>query len=93
MKSKIKVIVIGLIILCLAGVYAIIDKAVSIYDTSCDTSAFQSITLEQGKKLEQSFVCKENHMDGISLKVAADGVLDKSQVIMAYKIIERIQKK
>jgi len=70
MKSKIKVIVIGLIILCLAGVYAIIDKAVSIYDTSCDTSAFQSITLEQGKKLEQSFVCKENHMDGISLKVA-----------------------
>ena len=27
MKSKIKVIVIGLIILCLAGVYAIIDKA------------------------------------------------------------------
>ena len=60
MKSKIKVIVIGLIILCLAGVYAIIDKAVSIYDTSCDTSAFQSITLEQGKKLEQSFVCKEN---------------------------------
>ena len=30
-------------------------------------------------KLEQSFVCKENHMDGISLKVAADGVLDKSQ--------------
>ena len=40
MKSKIKVIVIGLIILCLAGVYAIIDKAVSIYDTSCDTSAF-----------------------------------------------------
>ena len=86
MKSKIKVIVIGLIILCLAGVYAIIDKAVSIYDTSCDTSAFQSITLEQ------SFVCKENHMDGISLKVAADGVLDKSQVIMAYKIIEKDSK-
>ena len=92
MKSKIKVIVIGLIILCLAGVYAIIDKAVSIYDTSCDTSAFQSITLEQGKKLEQSFVCKENHMDGISLKVAADGVLDKSQVVMAYKIIEKDSK-
>ena len=56
MKSKIKVIVIGLIILCLAGVYAIIDKAVSIYDTSCDTSAFQSITLEQGKKLDISFI-------------------------------------
>ena len=92
MKSKIKVIVIGLIILCLAGVYAIIDKAVSIYDTSCDTSAFQSITLEQGKKLEQSFVCKENHMDGISLKVAADGVLDKSRVVMAYKIIEKDSK-
>ena len=83
MKSKIRVIVIGLIILCLAGVYAIIDKAVSIYDTSCDTSAFQSITLEQGKKLEQSFVCKENHMDGI---------LDKSQVVMAYKIIEKDSK-
>ena len=43
MKSKIKVIVIGLIILCLAGVYAIIDKAVSIYDTSCDTSALKKV--------------------------------------------------
>ena len=47
----------------------LLNKAVIYYDTSCDTSAFQSITLEQGKKLEQSFVCKENHMDGISLKL------------------------
>ena len=31
-------------------------------------------------------------MDGISLKVAADGVLDKSQVVMAYKIIEKDSK-
>ena len=92
MKSKIKIIVIGLIILCLAGVYAIIDKAVSIYDTSCDTSAFQSITLEQGKKIEQSFVCEENHMDGVSLKVAADGVSDKSQAVIAYKITEKDSK-
>lgn len=77
MRNKNKSYCDGFDYLCLAGVYAIIDKAVSIYDTSCDTSAFQSITLEQGKKLEQSFVCKENHMDGISLKVAADGVLDQ----------------
>lgn len=88
MKSKIKMLVIGLIILCLAGAYAMIDKAISVYDTACDTSAFQTITLEQGKKVEQSFVCEEKHMDGISLKLAADGVADKSQTLLEYKITD-----
>lgn len=89
MKSKIKMFVIGLVILCLAGAYAMIDKAISVYDTACDTSAFQTITLEQGKKVEQSFVCEEKHMDGISLKIAADGVADKSQASLEYKLIEK----
>ena len=88
MKSKIKIVVIGLIILCLTGVYAIIDKTVSVYDTKCDTSAFQSVALEPGKEIAQSFVCTEKHLDGVSMKVAADGVTDKKQTIIKYTIVE-----
>ena len=42
MKSKIKTIFLILIIIVLAAVYAVIDKPVSVYDASCDTSKFQA---------------------------------------------------
>ena len=47
MKSKIKTIFLILIIIVLAAVYAVIDKPVSVYDTSCDTSKFQAQVLEE----------------------------------------------
>ena len=64
MKSKIKIIILIIACMCLTGWYAIIDKPISIYDTSCDTSAFQSITLESGKEISQTFKCGETHMEG-----------------------------
>lgn len=88
MKSKIKIFIIGVIIICLAGIYAVIDKSVSVYDTECDTSAFQSVTLEQGKNIEQTFLCMEEFMDGISLKIAADGMEDKGQAILDYEMLD-----
>lgn len=88
MKSRIKVLIIGLVFICLAGFYAVIDKAVSIYDTEYDTSEFQSITLEEGKTLSQTFVCAEEYIDGISLKIAADNVSDNKQAVIAYELID-----
>jgi len=74
MKSKIKTIFLILIIIVLAAVYAVIDKPVSVYDTSCDTSKFQAQVLEVGQMASQKFVCEEAYMDGISLKLAANAV-------------------
>ena len=88
MKSKIKIIILIIACMCLTGWYAIIDKPISIYDTSCDTSAFQSITLESWKEISQTFKCGETHMEGVALKIAADGAKDKSQVVLSYEILD-----
>ena len=56
MKSKIKTIFLILIIIVLAAVYAVIDKPVSVYDASCDTSKFQAQVLEVGQIASQKFV-------------------------------------
>lgn len=88
MKIKIKYLIIGLILICLAGIYSFVDKTVSIYDTKVDTNDFQSVTLEQGKDISQTFLCDEEYLDGVSLKIAADNVPDNNQVIMDYKLLE-----
>lgn len=86
MKSKLRKVVLIIICMCLTGWYAIIDKPVSLYNTECDTSAFQSITLEKGKEMLQTFIGVEEYIDGVALKVAADGVKDKSQATILYEI-------
>ena len=58
MKSKIKTIFLILIIIVLAAVYAVIDKPVSVYDTSCDTSKFQAQVLEVGQTASQKSYAK-----------------------------------
>lgn len=88
MKSKIKTIFLILIIIVLAAVYAVIDKPVSVYDTSCDTSKFQAQVLEVGQMASQKFVCEEAYMDGISLKLAANAVPDKEKVLVAYEVVD-----
>ena len=61
MKSKIKTIFLILIIIVLAAVYAVIDKPVSVYDTSCDTSKFQAQVLEVRQMASQKFVWMVSH--------------------------------
>ena len=88
MKSKIKTIILILVILALAGVYAVIDKPVSFYDTSCDTSKFLSIPLEEGKQISQNFQCKEEKLDGMAIKLSADNIQDKSQAVISYEVVD-----
>lgn len=89
MKSKIKTIILILVILVLSGVYAVIDKPVSFYDTTCDTSKFLSIPLEEGKQISQNFQCKEKKLDGMAIKLSADNIEDKSQAVILYEVVDK----
>ena len=88
MKSKIKFLILALVIVGLSVAYSFVDKTVSIYDTKVDTSDFQSISMEIGKELSQTFICTENNLDGISLKISADNVSDNTQVLIGYSLID-----
>ena len=93
MKLKMKTILLILIIIVLAAVYAVIDKPVSVYDTSCDTSKFQAQVLEGGQTASQKFVCEEAYIDGIALKLAANAVPDNEKVLVKYELIDDNTKK
>ena len=88
MKSKIKILVIGIVIIFAAVVYSFVDKTVSIYDVQCDTSDFQAVTLEKGIIFSQTFQCTEEYLDGISMKITADNVPDNSLVKIHYNLTE-----
>ena len=93
MKTKVRILVIGVIVICLAGIYSIIDKNISIYDTKCDTSMFQSLVLEKDKEVVQNFVCEEASLDGISIKIATDDTIDNGKVVLSYYLTEQSSKK
>lgn len=88
MKSRIKIFIIGVVIICAAAIYSFVDKTASIYDIQCDTSDFQSVTLEKGKILSQTFQCTEEYLDGFSVKITADNVPDNSMVKLCYNLTE-----
>lgn len=89
MKTKVKILIIGIVVICLAGIYSIIDKNVSLYNTKCDTSEFQTVVLGEGKEVVQSFICKENTLDGMALKLAVDDNADKEDLVLTYQLIEK----
>lgn len=89
MKAKIRIIIIGMVMLCLAGVYAVIDKNRSIYDTDCDASLFQGIFLEEKKEVVQRFVCEEDELDAIAFKIAADDQIDRKKIRLSYQLTEK----
>lgn len=70
--KKIKWVIGICLILVLAFVYAHIAKANMIYDKSIDSSEYQNTGVVEGI-IEQSFVCTEDSLDGISVKCQLNG--------------------
>ena len=70
--KKIKWVIGICLILILAFVYAHIAKANMIYDKSIDSSEYQNTGVVEGL-IEQSFVCTEDSLDGISAKCQLNG--------------------
>ena len=92
MKSRKKSIVysalLSVIVLCVSYFYAHIDKNTYIYDRTADTGTYYGTGIISGSdEISQTFVAKENSIDGINLKVSMAGNVE--QVIMHYTLVDR----
>lgn len=82
----IKKIIITVIVLAFAFVYAHIAKANDVYDRNIDNSQYQSTGLVQNGTIEQSFVSVEDTLDGVSVKTQTIG--DVTDVVVKYTLEE-----
>lgn len=80
MKKKVGWIIFALILVAFTGFYAVVDKNNGIYDREIDSSNYISVELKEGEKLSQSFVSKEDVLDGISVKMSVTGETEKKTV-------------
>ena len=88
MKAKIKIAILVVIIIVLSGVYSVIDKNVSIYDTKCDNSKYLKISLDETDSVSQKFVCSEEKLDGMAMKISVADESTKDQIELNYKLID-----
>lgn len=86
MRSRIKWMIVLIILVLLAGMYSVVDKKVSVYDTEIDSSDYLSIGLQEGNEIKQTFLSKEEVLDGIMVKMAAVGNIDN--IILEYELSE-----
>lgn len=90
MKSRMKTIIytVIMVLAILAGsyVYAHVDKMQMVYDENIETAAYLSTGNLMEGSLQQSFVCKENSLDGVSVKCQLFG--DVSEVEIEYQLFE-----
>lgn len=86
MKKRIRLIIIAIVLVVLSGVYSVIDKNNSVYDTSIDNSEFVSWELGQGDSVIQSFVSSEDALDGVSMKMSATGNIQ--DITAEFKLLD-----
>lgn len=78
-------------LLIFAFVYAHIAKMNVIYDKTVDSSEYQSTGWKQDTVIEQSFISKEDRLDGINIKCQTSG--DISSVALCYSLEDTADKK
>ena len=88
MKQKIKIAVIILIILVLSFFYAHIDKNTYLYDREVDSGDYAATgILLENEEISQDFVCEEDSIDGINIKITVYGNADETEV--QYRIVDK----
>ena len=90
-KSKMKKKIVSCLMVCVVIVfayfYAYIDKNSYIYDRNADTSTFYSTgILTEGEEVAQTFIAKEDTIDGFNIKVASVGNVEN--VIINHVILD-----
>lgn len=85
MKKRLSWIILAVVLIAFTGVYAIVDKNNEIYDRTVDTSQYVALGLEQGEMISQSFVAKEDKIDGISLKLSVSGQATEKKISYQVK--------
>lgn len=85
--KKIKVILGIIIVLVLVFAYAHIEKMNIIYDKHVDSSEYLSMGPIGGNKVEQSFLCGEDALDGVYVKCLVLG--DVEDVVVKYTLTDQ----
>lgn len=85
--KKVKWIIGIIIVLILAFLYAHIAKMNMIYDKHVDNGDYLSMGILEERKVEQSFKCVEDTLDGINVKCQTLG--DVSEVLVKYIITDQ----
>jgi len=84
-KTIIKMVVIGVIVITLAYMYSHIDKNHYLYDRHTDS--FNGIgVLEEDEEIKQTFVSEDKTIDGINIKVTIVG--DVEDVVLHYSLLD-----
>lgn len=82
--KKIKWVIILVVVIALSFVYSYIDKRDYIYSTDVDSSEYINTGVLYEDIIEQEFVCKEDVVDSLSLKMSTSG--DVSDVLVKYEL-------
>ena len=70
MKKIVYMIILGVVVLGFSYIYAHIDKNSYIYDRNIDTGLYYGTGLLKNEEtIEQTFVSKEEKINGINLKI------------------------
>lgn len=85
MKKKLSWIILAVILIAFTCVYAIVDKNNAIYDRTVDTSKYVALGLEQGEMVSQSFISKEDKLNGINVKMSVSGQANEKKISYALK--------
>jgi hypothetical protein len=87
MKHRLKVILLGIVVVIVAVCYAYIQKNTYLYPREVATDAYIATgVLLEGESITQSFVCEEDSMQGLNVKMTHIG--EVSEVVVVYTITE-----
>lgn len=74
MKKVLRYVITAAVIFVIAFLYAHVNKNISIYDKSVDTSLYGNMgVLGKGLCVRQEFVCNKDVLDGVSIKCGTIG--------------------
>ena len=90
MKKKLGWVFLVVILIAFTSFYAVIDKNNAIYDRKVDTTKYATIGLGKGEKLEQTFISKEDKLDGVSAKMSVTG--EAKEKIVSYVLKDESDK-
>lgn len=86
-KTVVSTILLSVLVILVSFIYAHIDKNIYLYDRNVDTSTYYGTgILIQGEEVSQTFVSKEEYIDGINIKVSLTGNIEN--VILHYALFD-----
>lgn len=84
MKKKLYWIIVGIILIAFSGIYAVVNKNISIYDKKIDTTNYVSYPISAENEISQTFISPEDKINGINVKMGVVGNQNNKKI--AYKL-------